>query len=1373
MRIMKPAIFIVAFLAIKGLVFSGETVSGGHFNLFFKDGKAVCSNSHPLEFENSTAIIRKDKAQFDDKSKVVLKLKKNLQLGSDFIILAKIKISENQNPGYQRILSQESLNPRGGFALAIKDGKLCLWSSRKSWLHSDLKVADGKWHKIGAICHNNRLFLFCDSNLSTEFDFDKAPIIKSSKPIVIGGNFKGEIAQLKIAPKAIGWEMTQANAKDWILPEKYTRDNGFRGKTVLNAFWGRRKEGDTRNYIKYRTPEPQARNPKEVYEYYREFSIPPKWRGRNLFLEIGGFATQAAVFIDGKEIIRIPRNRHYIKLPLPNKTDKNPYQLKIETGAIYDDIYLLSRPKTNENIEETFMITSFREKAAKVKLCGCGNPGGKYFPEVKIYEDANCKNLVKTICSEKPVASFNGKWQAELFSPWDSPSLWSLWHPNLYYYTVELKNEAGEIKDKTLPRPFGFREVWIENGRFILNGNPVTVVGEAWESAIGYENVMREPIKKYLLNLKKMGITGGFRVRSDQIFELGDEVGMLFQPEIGSVVKLNIWDPKSGLTAMGGDENLEEISRRVKRWREHPSILLWSSNTSYSLNTMHPLFAGQNSLPWNFFPANRNVARAKKAQLMFKKLVDMVAELDPTRVVGTSSSPFSPVEGTTRYLCDNLDVQEREEFFDYWFRSDRPKAIWVHEFGTPFQGHFYLRRIDHQMPHTGLWPKILLENAARQFGEKSYLLESDKELAHWGKRSYNEDITCKAMQKVMTENMYRIWRSWRTYGINASAHHLLNSHGFLKTKISDNERYGIIESDPRRPGLSKFVPRHWFPMLGIDKMLPAGEAYLKAVNPLLAYIGGADSNFNNKDHLYYSGAMVKKAAIVVNDWDQNAKLNGIWELLNENGKTMAKGNLKGDVKSGRRALTEFPIEFRAPAVDKRTDFTIRIKMSANLPGSLEDAFPITVFPEHKTPNIKFKGNIWRLNISDDCTHETKHFIWNKENLDLLKGAGIKSKLIKGLKTFNYMGYSPKAALALYKSRKPVQEGTPQAGDLLIIPRNTLRSMRDDRQLCQRLLKNINLDKLINSGLRVIVFEQAMDNILGLQTEDVRPRRAFISAKGHPVFKGLKESDMTNWTGQSDLEPAMGRIAPSDWEYPDRLWHVSNTNSVATRTIIRPQTGSARALLVSGFDLGESPLLEVSKGRGRIIFCTLDATNRYGKDPVATRLVDNIFEYITNVKEPDPGKSSTLLLKPDGKNVILEKNVFRAAKPKGKDGWGITRGELFFRESIYNNNWITKNLPEKELPVLAGKDQKLPCGIKLPEVIRFNPKIQRFEMTLSENDFNTGWGKRKISWLKSALVVNQGGSCNDGPGICLQGNQTALYPYVWVEGFVHPYTSDIW
>lgn len=1369
----------ISIAAISSLIFlAGTKVSANDTKALFKmkDGK----------FENALngakAKIMKASGKegalfFDGKGIASFKSSPDFNVGSDFLIEAEIK-PERLAPGkLGRIVSNESFNPRGGYAFGVRNDKLSFWASGKSWLHSSVKVEPGKWQKVGAMSKGNRVVLFCGKEFSKPFDFDKAPCAPSKTDLTIGRDYKGEIKEIRISSAPEYWvNVLPGSGDDWKLPAEYLKDNGFRGKVVLNGFWGKRKEGDSRDYVKARVPELRLGKPKINFEYYREFELPKTWSDRKIFLEIGGFGTDGQVFLDGKKICDIPKNRRFISIKMPTKAPGEKYKLKIIAGAVYDDIYLLSFPEGKTVIDDTYMMTSFREKEGKIKLSGpCKNDASNLSLTVEIYEWAQKGNAVKTVKNQTPVKVKNGRWETELVFPWENPKLWSRWHPNLYCYTVELKDKNGKILDKVLPRKFGFREVWIDNGRFVMNGVPISVCDDVWEGTLGYQNVMREPTRVMLNSLKKMGLVGGFRVKSDTIFDVADEVGMLFNPNVGSMVKLNIWDPNSGLTPMSGDENTGEIKRRVKRWREHPCILFWESNTAYSLNTMHPLFAGQYFNPWDYFPANRNIARAREAQYIFKDLVEMVSKLDPTRYVGTGTSPFSPVEGTTRYLCYNLDPQEREEFFDYWFRSGKSrKAIWVHEFGTPFMGHLYIRRIDHQMPHTGLWPKIFFEAEARNSGENAYLLENDKELAGWPKRRYDNDARSPVVQKLIGRNCYNIWRSWRTYGINASAHHILNGHGFKKpSKKTPEERYGIGNVDPRRPGVSQPPQKPGFPIYDVDELTSAGKKYLKAVSPLLAYIGGPDTHFTRKNHLYYEGNKVRKVAIVVNDLDDTVKLDGEWSLKSLEGDSILKGSLKGNVKAGQRALTEFPIEFNAPKVDKRTDFILSLKMKANFPGSLDDQFTITVFPAHKKPEVKFSGNIWRLNISDDATHETKHFTWNKENQEFLEAAGIASKLVKGLKTFKYKGYSPIAAYDIYKGRKTLEEGSPKPGDILIIPRQTLRSLGDDRQLCIRLLKEMDFDKLVAEGLKVIVFEQDCDNIFGLQTENVRPRRVFMAAKGHPIFKGLEDSDLSYWSGSSNLEPGMGRIAATDDEFPDRLWHVSNTNSVATRTILRPQVGSSRALVVSGFDLGESPLLETVKGKGRIIFCTMDVTTRYGKDPAATILVDNLFNYITTVGDPNPDKDSVNVLKADGKEVVDIKNVFRAAKPKGKYGWGITRGELFFRESIYQNNWVTKKLPEKELPVFADSNKSKIPGITLPEVIRFNSKKGIFDITLNESLFNTAWGKRKILWIKSALIVNQGGSSKDGPGISLHGNKIDLYPEAWVENFVHPYTADIW
>ncbi len=434
-------------------------------------------------------------------------------------------------------------------------------------------------------------------------------------------------------------------------------------------------------------------------------------------------------------------------------------------------------------------------------------------------------------------------------------------------------------------------------------------------------------------------------------------------------------------------------------------------------------------------------------------------------------------------------------------------------------------------------------------------------------------------------------------------------------------------------------------------------------------------------------------------------------------------------------------------MSERTDYTLTIKLTANLPGTLEDRFAITVFPEHRPKPLSFAGAIWRLNASYDRSDEHKHFEWNDETERFLQAAGVQSQVVPGLKQFG-------------------ATAAPRPGDLLIIPRHYLEAGLDGLQFNARLLEELDIDRLIEQGLRVIVFEQDTPNVFGMTTEDVRPRRVFMAAAGHPVFTGLEPSDLTYWTGESDLQPAMSPVSMDEKQFPDRIAHVSNTNAVASRTLVRPQVGAVRALAVSGFDLAESPLLEVTRGKGRVVFCQLDVSNRYGIDPAATQLVDNLFAYLTSVGEPEPAKGTVDHVPLDGKTVVARQQTFRAAKPAGADGWGITQGELFFRESIYEKNWVTEKLPNVAVPVLA------PSQGELPQVVRRDPTTGRYQLTLDETGFTTGWMKRKVAWLRSALVVNQGGSQLDGPAFRYQGNTTHLYPYIWLEDFVDPYLADM-
>jgi hypothetical protein len=152
-----------------------------------------------------------------------------------------------------------------------------------------------------------------------------------------------------------------------------------------------------------------------------------------------------------------------------------------------------------------------------------------------------------------------------------------------------------------------------------------------------------------------------------------------------------------------------------------------------------------------------------------------------------------------------------------------------------------------------------------------------------------------------------------------------------------------------------------------------------------------------------------------------------------------------------------------------------------------------------------------------------------------------------------------------------------------------------------------------SSMNVLIFEQTECNLGNFVFENTSQRYVFIRQKNHPVLAGLTDCDFINWTRESDLiEPYP---MPSDTtkdapHYPYIKWKWGNKGIVSTCTIRKPNRGGYIPLLDCGFDLFDSPLLERNIGISKFMFCQLDVTNRYGKDPVATIITNNMLEYMT-------------------------------------------------------------------------------------------------------------------------------------------------------------------
>lgn len=159
---------------------------------------------------------------------------------------------------------------------------------------------------------------------------------------------------------------------------------------------------------------------------------------------------------------------------------------------------------------------------------------------------------------------------------WMPERPWSPEHPELHVLSVEFGPPGSGDRCE---RRFGFREFWIEGGRFLLNGVPVRLRGES--AFRGHNDVPLSLNRAYLRTAfqawKESFGVNAFRlhasIASQPVLEAADEAGMLL------IHQSPIWSAMGGHYLRGGAEFLENARREFGEWarrdRNHPSVVIW------------------------------------------------------------------------------------------------------------------------------------------------------------------------------------------------------------------------------------------------------------------------------------------------------------------------------------------------------------------------------------------------------------------------------------------------------------------------------------------------------------------------------------------------------------------------------------------------------------------------------------------------------------------------------------------------------------------------------------------------------------------------------------------------------------------------------
>ncbi len=1147
-----------------------------------------------------------------------------------------------------------------------------------------------------------------------------------------------------------------AGFADWSNDGAFQRDNSLRGEIVLNGTWRWQpyEEGkdrpDEKAWLFRNVPGWDARDffirdangkivkkikgkrisGKERCWQERTFTLPRDWAGRKVVLEFYATRGNTSLFLDGEKLsdIKLSKGKGRFKpwtawevtLPTPLKLDA-PYRLTIATDGIFDDVWLRSYPASGGGkimaagpIQDDHLITSVRKKHLQLKTDGLSRAARK----VRLVVAEESKSLKTWTAGIAPDES--GQWKLDKSFAWADAKLWSPEHPNLYWYKIELLDGDDKVIDATLGKRFGFREFWIEGGSFYLNGKPITMRSHQSPSfkfdvtsnnrvAAKTRRFVRENVTCWKSVGMNMCMMWGFGETNGQVvFDTLDELGFL---TITSARDYKYYaDPKEHPDRKAAW--IARTTRIYKRYRHHPSFIAFSSGGGHQIWDACPATIDGSRDPEKDWPD-----QLKAPVESFKRRAALHKSLDPTRPVMWHSSVArsSPIVGTMGYLSFDLDLQERENWPLAWSRT-RHKPLFNMEFGMPFSMSWALRPKFNRPTKV----RFALEYSAMYFGDEFYRSARPEWMGYFAgkgkapkRTGHSYSPPEDAVRSLFTRQTFQ---AWRTYGVNLGPF----GEQYAWFDMNSAKYYKHRGEDPRRIGST---PDRWagHKSSWSGKLTQIGQAAKETLTPLYAYIGGAE-HFTRKDHCYFSGQDVAKHVIVINDREDPVEVRGVWGLYDDKGEQVLKGDLgKVKIASGLRSLNDLNIRFKAPQVDQRTDYTLKAICAANLQGRLTDTMTITIFPPKPVAwsSLTIPSRIYCFDPAGEA-----------QKMLTKAGAGFES--ISDGKSLT------------------------DTSRLLVIGRHALENAYNVKKL------GAAFDKAVDAGLRVLVLEQATGNVLGLEMEETSPRHVFIRAKGHPAFAGLADGDFRYWRGESDLfkayadalDPWDGKVPPRRSTYPKRFWHWGNDNSVSTFVIKKPQLGAARALLDCGFDLLETPLLETVRGRGRIIFCQLDVSNRYGTDPVATRVMDNLLRYLTTSKPPETnlGEPIDLVQKPEDSVKLTEFTGFCAAPPAGGLGWGISAADMFFRD---------------ELTLKAIKTDAAPPTM----FIKIGDK--RIGYTLRAESLKTGWQKMKAMIVLSALRINQGGTSATGPRTSLNGDAKALYPVEWLEGFVHPYRHCRW
>jgi beta-galactosidase len=509
---------------------------------------------------------------------------------------------------------------------------------------------------------------------------------------------------------------------------------------------------------------------------------------------------------------------------------------------------------------------------------------------------------------------------------WADPVPWELDDPYLYTAEVRLLR-SGRVVDEAPPVRFGFREVWTEGRRLVMNGHPSRwrLAGQ-WgltPDSLPFFRLMGANVFHFQPHSQAWWSDwADSPLLDDSLLDALDETGS------GATIPLPTINHVGGRLRSSPEvrrEYREAVRYYQRRYRNHPSILAWTVGMNYGI----PLS--------NIAPRGMGVVSSSgpdaKARVI-EEACDIAREQDPTRLVFSHAGGSRGDISSSNVYLNWVPLQEREEWPMAWAGSGSMPYAAV-EFGPPYS--------------TNAWrgPAFLLtEYLAIYQGDEAYATEGRPGLARTLAYGAANRKGHGALSDVDLDSYPGLWelrrlfvrntdRAWRTWGVNGGWLYWNldlgygDPPGFKPGRDSAYDRYGAMEERvTARP--------EW--------VNPNFDIHAEGMQPLLAYLAGWPLH-TDKTHAFFPGQPIRKQVALVWDGARARELAAEWTLSPRGGAALDGGAVRLAVPAGGILLE--PIETRAPRVGERTPLLLRLVVRDGEEIVAEDVLDLQAFPPVK------------------------------------------------------------------------------------------------------------------------------------------------------------------------------------------------------------------------------------------------------------------------------------------------------------------------------------------------------------------------------------------------------------------------------------------